>query len=138
MSRTPGKPAARRRPLRALVLALAALAVLVTSAACSSGGSAPESPGELPPGTVVITGMQFQPAEITVHAGDTVTWRFRDSGVPHDVTSTDADGSIAAQPVLDSGQKKTGEYTHTFTEPGRYTYICTLHPDMKGVVIVEP
>ncbi|MDN5759219.1 MAG: plastocyanin/azurin family copper-binding protein [Tomitella sp.] len=110
----------------------------ISLAACSSGGPSYDSVEDLPPGTVLIAGMQFNPAEITVHVGDTVTWKFSDNGVAHDVTSTDADGQISADPVLDSGQKARGEYTYTFTEPGRYDYICTIHTQMVGAVIVKP
>ncbi len=128
---------ARGRLRRLAALCIAALA-FVTLAACSSGPSGSTSLEDLPPGTVVITGMQFTPAEITVHVGDTVTWQFRDNGVPHDVTSTGPDGMAASDPVLDSGQKTRGEYSHTFTEPGRYTYMCTVHPNMTGAVTVVP
>ncbi|WP_233266825.1 plastocyanin/azurin family copper-binding protein [Tomitella fengzijianii] len=133
----PERPRARRRTRPRSVAALLCAAIaFITLAACSSGTSRTASLDDVPPGTVVITGMQFAPADITVQVGDTVTWQFRDNGVPHDVTSTDESGAVAADPVLDSGQKKRGEYTHTFTEPGRYTYMCTLHPDMTGVVTV--
>jgi plastocyanin len=30
----------------------------------------------------------------------------------------------------------TGTYTVRFTRPGAYRYVCTIHPNMKGRVIV--
>lgn len=118
--------------------AVAGCAALLTAAACSSGGQSYGSMDEVPPNTVIVSGMQFQPQRITVHAGDTVTWEFRDNGVPHDVTSADGNGVSAANPLLDSGHKTRGQYTHTFDDPGTYDYMCTVHPRMTGSVIVEP
>jgi plastocyanin len=28
-------------------------------------------------------------------------------------------------------------YQFTFTKPGTYTYHCTIHPSMKGTIIVQ-
>ena len=38
---------------------------------------------------------------------------------------------------LDSGNHDSGEYEHSFEEPGTYEYVCTLHAGMDGVVEVE-
>ncbi|WP_280490604.1 hypothetical protein [Nocardia farcinica] len=35
-------------------------------------------------------------------------------------------------PILDSG-----EWSYTFTVPGTFRYLCTLHPQMRGSVTVE-
>lgn len=76
--------------------------------------------------------MAFSPSSISVKVGDTVTWTFDDQGIAHNVVGTgDADG------VLRSPLSKSGTYTHTFTEPGTYHYTCSLHPDMRGTVIVS-
>lgn len=68
----------------------------------------------------------FEPAAVEVEAGTTVTWRFSD-GIPHDVTSD----------LFKSEAKSEGTFTHTFEEPGTYSYTCTLHPGMDGQVIVN-
>ena len=73
---------------------------------------------------------RFDPADITVPAGSTVTWH--NSGQqPHTVTADD--GSF------DSGVK-TGmglRWDHRFDQPGDYPYSCTPHPTMTGVVHVR-
>ena len=73
----------------------------------------------------------FAPANIIVDAGTTVTWTNRD-GVGHTVTS-DGGGEFQS-PLL--GQTET--FSHTFDEPGRYSYFCKPHPFMKGLVTVKP
>jgi plastocyanin len=29
------------------------------------------------------------------------------------------------------------QYSHAFTTPGKYTYYCTVHPQMTGTIVVE-
>jgi amicyanin len=74
----------------------------------------------------------FSPASLTVTAGDTVTWTNTDQA-PHDVTTTSAPVSIHS-PMLSKGQS----WSYTFSTPGTYAYICSIHPDMKATVIVRP
>ena len=76
--------------------------------------------------------MKFTPASITIAVGDTVTWRFDDGGVPHNVQgATDAESFIHS-PIL-----RDAEYSVTFDKPGTYQYLCTLHSQMTGTVVVE-
>jgi plastocyanin len=79
--------------------------------------------------TVTIDGFEFRPATATVKAGDTVIWRNTDP-VPHTATAKDAG--------LDSGSINAGgTYRFVAKRKGRFDYICTLHPTMKGTLIVE-
>jgi plastocyanin len=70
----------------------------------------------------------FSPASVTVAVGDTVTWH--NSGKePH--TATADDGSFDTG-TINSG----GSGSHTFNSAGTFSYICTIHPNMKGTVRV--
>src|SRR3989449_3576078 len=76
-------------------------------------------------------GPLFPPANLTVTVGKTVTW-LHQTTVTHTVTS---DGSS----LFDSGFMPTGAtFQFTFTMPGTYPYYCTVHPFMKGTVVVTP
>ncbi|GAB3207455.1 hypothetical protein GCM10027262_20840 [Nocardia tengchongensis] len=75
--------------------------------------------------------MKFSPADITIKAGDTVTWKFDDKA-PHAVQGI---GDVALG--INSPIIRKGEWSHTFTSPGTYRYLCPLHPDMKGTVTVQ-
>jgi len=87
------------------------------------------SPGNAANIDVKIDNFTFVPQQITVKAGDTVTWTNRDD-IPHTVTSkTTAFRSKA----LDTDDK----FSFTFTTPGTYAYFCSLHPHMTGTVVVE-
>lgn len=78
---------------------------------------------------VTIQNYAFSPATITVKAGDSVTWTNQDS-TGHSATADD--GSFDTG-VLANGQSKSV----TFSNPGTYTYHCSVHPYMKGTVIVQ-
>jgi len=79
--------------------------------------------------TVRISGMRFEPSNITVKPGTTVTW-IHSSNMPHTITGN-ADGLRSS--TLSRGQ----QYSHTFEATGRYDYVCDFHPSMKGSVSVE-
>jgi len=76
----------------------------------------------------------YIPSLIVVEKGKQVTWLNEDSAF-HSVTSGFYD---APSDLFDSGHLDPFEsYTITFDEAGTYDYFCTLHPWMKGQVIVE-
>lgn len=78
--------------------------------------------------TVAISGQAFDPAHVTVVAGDTVTWRNADF-VEHDVR--------AADDSFDSGRlAHFGAYAHKFDRVTVAAYLCTIHPFMRGQVDV--
>ena len=77
------------------------------------------------------TSTYFSPPTITVVIGvnSTVIWT-NDDSAEHTVTATNNS--------FNSGYIEPGQsFTHTFTTPGTYTYYCTIHPWMKGTVIVK-
>ncbi len=74
----------------------------------------------------------YVPATVTVVIGknNTVIWFNADDTV-HTVTST-------VQGIFDSGNVIAGaSWSYTFTQPGTYPYYCTIHPFMKGTIVVE-
>ena len=79
--------------------------------------------------SVIMKGFAFNPAELTVKKGTTVTWTNQDSA-PHTVTSDS--GSELSSATLSNGQS----YSHTFNEAGTFAYHCSVHPMMKAKVVV--
>jgi len=76
----------------------------------------------------------WDPPDVTVGVGETVTWS-NDDTAAHTVTS----GSAADGPdgVFDSSLFMAGaEFSHTFDEAGTFEYFCMVHPWMAGTVIV--
>src|SRR6266849_4304312 len=76
-----------------------------------------------------ITKFKFAPKEITIAPGTKIVWTNRDE-TPHTVTSNDK--SFASK-GLDTDDK----FEHTFAGEGDFSYICTVHPFMSGVVHVR-
>jgi plastocyanin len=66
-----------------------------------------------------------------VKAGTTITWTNRDQDA-HTVTAMP--GGAFHSPTLTTGQS----YQYTFTTPGRFDYLCTIHPFMTATVVVTP
>lgn len=78
---------------------------------------------------VAISNFAFSPNSITIAPGDTVSWTNSDS-VTHTVTGND--GSWG------SGNLANGlTYSHQFNETGDYSYHCSIHTSMTGVVHVS-
>ena len=118
------------------VLAAISLVVAVSLLACSGGYGAPNptttsksSTAPVSANSVTLANFAFSPATITVKAGTTVTWTNKD-GTTHTITSDTG--------AFDSGNvAANGKYSYTFSTAGTYAYHCTIHPYMKGTVIVQ-
>ena len=126
----------RDRTTLAFAGRLAAVVLLMSACGGSSGamvmpaGGGPAPASNVPAHTdhVQITNFAFAPAAITVVAGATVTWTNEDT-TQHDVF---------APPVglKSSVLNQNDSYAHTFSSPGTYRYICSIHPFMHGTVVV--
>lgn len=105
---------------RLLYLAILSIAALLISAPALSAQDDM---------TVSIQDFSFNPGQITVAPGTTVTWT-NEGPSPH--TTTADDGG------WDSGTLQQGEdFSFTFDKPGTYTYHCSIHPDMTASVKVS-
>ena len=77
---------------------------------------------------VHIDNFVFEPQQLTVKVGQSVTWTNRDD-IPHTVVCA---GKFRSK-TLDTD----GKFTFAFAAAGEYKYFCSLHPHMTGVVKVE-
>ncbi len=92
----------------------------------ASGGAASE---------VMLMGFAFEPGEITVSAGDTVTFTNHDTA-PHTVTEG-TNGNAADDARFDEEVAGGESVEVTFDEAGDYDVTCLFHADMNMVVHVE-
>jgi plastocyanin len=78
----------------------------------------------------------YVPAETSVNAGETVTWKNDDTAI-HTATS----GKEAAPDGrFDTGLVSPGQNSKPIAmpnDPGQYPYFCTLHPWMEGTITVS-
>lgn len=111
--------------------------VIAFAAYCGGGGSTAPNPTAPPPtappptaATVTMDNARFQPPDVTVAVGGTVTWS-NGSVVVHTVTSN----TNAWEPGPDLDPDAT--FQVTFTQAGAFDYRCTLHQGMTGTVSVQ-
>jgi plastocyanin len=115
-------------------------------ASASSQASQPADPPASQPAVVVkmTSGMSFDPSTITIQEGQTVEWR-NESQVSHTVTNDPARASnpkdVSLPPgagPFDSGSIPPGKtFSHVFTVPGAYRYVCVPHESMGMTGVVE-
>jgi plastocyanin len=102
------------------------------------GGAATEQPadGGGAPLAVSMESVSFTPDELTVSAGDTITFTNNES-IPHDVHKTSGPGEDFSSGG--SGEMQEGDtFELTLDEPGTYEYVCNVHaPGMSGTITVE-
>jgi len=129
-------PRTRRLPRRRVRGPVSALALAGTlAAAACGGGGADNRPSAAPAAvTVDIRLYAFSPANVTVDAGQPVTWVERDE----DLEGKGAHSVVATDKSFDSGLIKQGAaFTFTPTKAGTIEYICGIHNYMKGTVTVR-
>jgi len=98
----------------------------------SSGNSVTISPGS----SVPSNGKFFVPETLTVSKGTTVTWTNEDTTL-HTVTSGSPEAGNSGT-EFDSSYLAAGKtFQHPFNTAGTFDYYCTLHPFMKGKVVVS-
>ncbi|MEK7664521.1 MAG: cupredoxin family copper-binding protein [Patescibacteria group bacterium] len=76
---------------------------------------------------VVIKNFVFSPETLIITKGNTVNWTNQDS-IPHIIS-----GNGLQSGTLSKGQS----FSFIFNSAGTFDYICSLHPYMKGQIIVQ-
>jgi len=112
--------------LRALRLTV--LFTVLASAPCLAVEA--NNAGAGPVTTVSMDHNTFIPSEIAVVPGTTVTWVNKEA-MPH--TVMDANKGFRSKTLA-----KDASFSFTFGTEGDYDYQCSIHPNMKGKVIVKP
>lgn len=102
----------------ALILATMALAVGCT-------GPDPLAAEPVAATRVAVADNVFEPVAIEVEPGSEVVWTWEGQ----------ANHNVVAE-SFESELQMEGTFSHTFDQVGEFTYICTIHPSMRGAVLV--
>jgi plastocyanin len=78
---------------------------------------------------VEIVDFSFDPADLTVDVGASVTWT-NDDSTTHSVVGA---GGAFASPDIAPGTN----FSTTFNQVGTFEYVCGIHPSMTGTVTVQ-
>ncbi|ONI82223.1 hypothetical protein ALI22I_39510 [Saccharothrix sp. ALI-22-I] len=113
--------------MRALLAAAFLLLLALPPASAQAVAAAGAQGHQIP-----IAQYAYQPAEMTMRVGETVTWINQDTA-PHDVVTTSGP-AVLKSPLLEQGQS----WSFTFTVPGTYQYYCSVHPDMRASITILP
>ena len=128
--------------MKRLTLTLGLLALAAVLAACSGAAAAPESTSQPPAGgtgdavSVVAKDIAFQTTDVTVKAGAPVTIDFdNQDGAPHNIAISDANGQSVFKGEIVSSKQVT--YTVPALTAGTDSFICEVHPNMKGTITAK-
>ena len=85
---------------------------------------------------VSLKNIQFSPKNLTVKAGETITFT-NDESIPHDVhKQSGPGGDFASGP--DGGMQEGDTFKLKLDKPGKYDYVCHVHaPGMAGTITVK-
>ena len=75
--------------------------------------------------------LNFDPPDVTISVGDTVTWMNDDENI-HTATHR-GDPALFDSETVEAGE----QFSVTFSEAGEFQYFCKFHPWMGGVVNVQ-
>jgi len=78
---------------------------------------------------VAIDNFTFSPNPLTVARGTTVSWMNRDD-IPHAIYCPAL--SLRSQPL-----ETNDIFRHRFDHAGAFDYICSIHPHMRGRIVVS-
>jgi plastocyanin len=133
--------------MKRLTLTLGLLALAAVLAACSGAAAAPVATPAAPApagapvpaggtATVVAKDIAFTTPAVAVTAGSPFTIAFDNKdGAPHNIDITDASGSHVFKGDIVSGTQVS--YAVPALAAGTYTFICDVHPDMKGTITAQ-
>jgi len=121
-----GCAATPQTPAGAAPSAMTSMPEMTTSAAATDPGQG----APVATDSVAIKNFAFSPAMVTIRVGTTITWTNGDQDA-HTVTES---GGAFRSPTLNTGDT----FRYTFGKPGRYAYLCTMHPFMTATVVVTP
>jgi plastocyanin len=132
----------RRRAPRAhavRLIAVIAVAALALSGAVATAATAPAKKPKGKPKEVSVADFYFGPEKLTLKEGQSVNWVWAEANTyPHDVHLKSGPKSLKQKGTYSTKTTAVtnAEFEKTFTTPGTYKFICTIHPTEMHMTIV--
>lgn len=125
--------------MKRLTLALGLVALAAVLTACSGVSAAPATPAPASSGDAVsITAkdLKFAQTQVSVKAGAAFSVDFdNQDGAPHNIAISDPTGATVFKGEIVAATQVT--YAVPALTAGTYTFICEVHPDMKGTITAQ-
>jgi plastocyanin len=124
--------------MRALKLITIALVALALTGAAATAANAPKQ-SKSKPTEVTVNDFYFSPEKVTLKEGQSIDWVWSESNTyPHDVHLKSGPKGLKGKA---SYSTKTTAVTNasfekTFTTPGTYKFICTIHPTQMHMTVI--
>ena len=132
----------RRAPRAARAAKLIAVMVVMALALSGAAATAAEAPAKKPkskPKEVSVADFYFAPDKLTLKEGQSVNWVWAEANTyPHDVHLKRGPKGLKQKATYSTKTTAVtnAEFEKTFTTPGTYKYICTIHPTQMHMTIV--
>jgi plastocyanin len=127
--------------MKRLTLTLGPIVLAAVLAACSGTSAAPDksqAPAGSPSGdavTVIAKDLKFATPAVSAKAGSPFTIAFdNQDGAPHNIAISDPSGAKVFKGDTVAGKRV--DYQVPALAAGAYTFICEVHPDMKGMLTI--
>ena len=124
--------------MRALKLVTIAMVALALSGAASAAANAPQQ-SKSKPKEVSVADFYFGPEKLTLKKGQSVDWVWAEANTyPHDVHLKSGPKGLKGKATYSTKTTAVtnAEFEKTFTTPGTYKFICTIHPTQMHMTIV--
>ena len=128
--------------MKRLIATIGLLGLAAVLAACSGVSANPSSTAPASGGpagdaiSLAAKDLKFSQSQVSVPAGKAFALVFdNQDGAPHNVAISDASGTGVFKGEIVSGTQVT--YQVPALTAGAYTFICEVHPDMKGTVVAD-
>lgn len=124
---------------RALKLVAVAVAALALSGAAATAANAPAKGTSSKPKEVTVADFYFGPEKLTLKKGQSINWVWAETNTyPHDVHLKSGPKSLKKKASYSTKTTAVtdAEFEKTFTTPGTYHFICTIHPTQMHMTVV--
>jgi len=124
--------------MRALKLATIALVALALSGAVATAANAPQQ-SKSKPKEATVNDFYFSPEKLTLKEGQSIDWVWSDANTyPHDVHLKSGPKGLKGKASYSTKTTAVtnAEFEKTFTTPGTYKFICTIHPTQMHMTVV--
>ena len=125
--------------MRALKLVAIAVVALALSGAAATAANAPAEKPRAKPKEVSVADFYFGPEKLTLKEGQSVNWVWAEANTyPHDVHLKSGPKGLKDKSTYSTKTTAVtdAEFEKTFTTPGTYKFICTIHPTQMHMTIV--